>query len=174
MSHKQWVLSKWDITVWECDGQYREEELKIISNTDITLVPCSVQILQTKPSCCRIWCAKHFCFLVGPFGSLCVSQGEFPPPLREATWSRVEKHWRKTPPQITPTDFRKTEIALTNVTHVKINPKEQLQHWLGMPPLLKGCFVSAGVCEQHVTACGVATSVLSSDSVGQVSDLSHP
>lgn len=45
----------------------------------------------------------------------------------------LDPEWKNTegklpPPPITPTDFRKTEIALTNVTHVKINPKEQLQH----------------------------------------------
>lgn len=91
---------------------------------------------------------------------------------REAAWSRVEKHWGTPPSPNNTHGFRKTEIALTNVTHLKTNPEAQLQRWCrkATQPVLKRCLVLGG---HHRTArrppCAVTMGTLSSCLVGQVS-----
>lgn len=97
-----------------------------------------------------------------------------PPSLRSKREKPLDPEWKNTEEKSPPNNthrFRKTEIALTNVTHLKINPEAQLQPWCSKAtqPILKRCFV-LGV---HHTArhppCGVTTGMLRSCLVGQVS-----
>lgn len=133
------------------DMKNSEKESIVISNINIILWSFSVRILQTKLLCCGILCAEHFGFRLDHL-EVCVwvPTGRVASPVHSGGKDRSYliqsgKTLKQTSPQKTPTDSRKTEIALTNVTHFKINPREQLQPATARQPLLKGCFVWAGV-----------------------------
>lgn len=154
------VLNKRDITVWV--GRWKKgvwyailrEELIITLNNRCSSSIFSVQIWKQRPFCCRSWHAKHFIFQVDHLKVLeLVSMGEKVNSLwqcgfrrfaweeeRGASWSRVEKHWRKkVSPKVTHIDFRKTEIALTEFDKLKKNPFSFETSYDTC--VLKGCFV---------------------------------
>lgn len=173
------------IVWWEVlqTGSTERRNQQVFQIRDTALVSFSVQTLRT--TALLLWDLVCRAFFVLRWDRLKVCMWEnvsshwqsewFPSFTQEREREKLlDPEWKNTEEKSPPNNThrcRKTEIALTNVTHLKINPEAQLQPWCSKAtqPILKRCFV-LGV---HRTArhppCGVTTGMLRSCLVGQVS-----